>query len=138
MTGDQITTHPLQGDTLAGALLRPGDALEVWAGGQWVRGRYEVGRPGQALISVSFDPAGRLETVLPLDRATMRFRRPPAQDDETPADTVRRQAGEIAELRDQLREVRRAAWAALRGSEEGHAEALRAITELVERVVGKA
>jgi hypothetical protein len=138
MTGDQITTHPLQGDTLAGAPLRPGDALDIWAGGQWVRGRYEVGRPGQALIYVSFDPSGRLETVLSIDRAAMRFRRPPAQDDETPADIVRRQASEIGELRDQLREVRRAAWAALRGSEGGRAETLRAIAELVERVVGKA
>jgi hypothetical protein len=63
----------------------------------------------------------------------MRFRRPAAQDDETSADTVRRQASEIAELR----EVRRAAWAALRGSEEGRIETLRAIAELVERVVGK-
>jgi hypothetical protein len=101
-----------------------------------VRGHYEVGRPGQALFYLSFDPSGRLETVLPIDRATMRFRRPPVQDDEAPADTVRRQASEIALLRDQLREVRRAAWAALRGDEERRAEALRAIAELVERVVG--
>ena len=138
MTGEQIKTQPLQGDTLAGHPLRPGDALDVWAGGQWVRGRYEVGRPGQALIYVSFDPTGRLETELSIDRATMRFRRPPVQDDETPADTVRRQASEIAELRDQLREVRRVAWAALRGDEGERVETLRAIAELVERVVGKA
>jgi hypothetical protein len=137
MTGEPITTHPLQGGTLAGAPLHPGEALAIWAGGEWVRGRYEVGRPGQLLFSLSFDPSGRLETVLSIDRAAMRFRRPAAQDDEAPADTVRRQAGEIAELRAQLREVRRAAWVALRGDEDGRAETLRAIAELVERVVGK-
>ena len=74
MTGDQITTHLTPGDMLAGAPLRPGDAQEIRASGQRVRGRYEEGRPGQALIHLSFDPAGPLETVLSIDRAGLPHR----------------------------------------------------------------
>lgn len=115
-------------DFLDDRTIHAGSGIDLWVAGHWLPGRYEMDYHSKQgyFHTRLFDPQGDRETVIRIDRRTMRFRWPPR----SPSDDINERYTQVVQemtLRGALREVNDIVERGLR--DEDHEETIEEISE---------